>query len=75
MKIHGHGLLPLLMQNSLFKIHFGHKNFICWAIFKIFAGPIATNQVQDADKKIFFLPSNRQMFSPKIQYQTSGFTH
>ena len=33
MKIYDHGLSPLLI-----KIHFTHKNFICWPIFKIFAG-------------------------------------
>ena len=53
---------------SLFKIHFGHKNFICWPIFKISAGLVRTNRDLDADKKIFFLPSKRQKFSPKIQY-------
>ena len=30
---------------------------------------------QDTDKKIFCLPSNRQKVFPKIEYQTSDFTH
>ena len=42
MHFHDHGLSPLLMQKSLFKIHFDHKNFICSPILKFFAGPIRT---------------------------------
>ena len=60
---------------SLFKIHCGYKNIIRWPIFKIFAGPIATNWDLDADKKILFLPSNSKKFSPKIKNLTSDFTH
>ena len=60
---------------SLFKIHFGHKNVIRWPIFKIFAGPIATKCDLDADKKLFFLPSNSKKLSPKIKNLTSVFTH
>ena len=59
----------------VFEIHFGHKNFICWPIFKIFAGLVRTNWDLDADKKIFFLLSKRQKFSPKIQYLRLEITH
>ena len=45
---------------SLFKFRFGHENVSCLPIFKIFAGPIATNRDLDADRKIFM---------------TSDFTH
>ena len=60
---------------SQFKIHFGHKNVIRWLIFKIVAGPIATNWDLDTDKKIIFLPSNGKKFSLKIKNLTSDFTH
>ena len=46
----------------------------CLPIFKI-AGPVRTNLDQDTDKKIFFLLSNGQKFSPKIDYQMSDFAH
>ena len=72
LKIFDHG--SPANAKSLFKIHFGHENVICWPIFKIFAGPIATNWDEDADKKIFSLPSISQKLSQKIQYQTSDFT-
>ena len=35
--------ISLANAKSLCKIHFGHKNFICSPISKIFAGPIRTN--------------------------------
>ena len=36
-------VISLANAKSLCKIHFGHKNFICSPIFKIFAAPIRTN--------------------------------
>ena len=33
-------MISLANAKSLCKIHFGHKNFICSLIFKMFAGPI-----------------------------------
>ena len=36
-------IISLANAKSLCKIHFGHKNFICSPIFKMFAGPIRTN--------------------------------
>ena len=63
------------MQKFLFKIHFGHKNFIYEPIFKMFTGPIRTNLDQDTDKKIFSSHQTVEKFSPEVEYQTSGFTH
>ena len=60
---------------SLFKIQFGYKNFISWPIFKNFAGLGRTNWDLDVDKKIFFLPSKRQKFPPKMQYLRLEITH
>ena len=34
-------IISLANAESLCEIHFGHKNFICSPIFKIFAGPIS----------------------------------
>ena len=48
MKIYDHGLFSLL-----FKIHFGHKNVIHRLIFKIFASPIATNEIQMLTRNIY----------------------
>ena len=48
------------------QIHFGHKN----ADFQTGT----TNGDLDADKEIFFLPSNSQKFSSEIQNQRSDFT-
>ena len=36
-------IISLANAKSLSKINFGHKNFICSPIFKIFAGTIRTN--------------------------------
>ena len=36
-------IISLANAKSLCKNHFGHKNFICSRIFKIFSGPIRTN--------------------------------
>ena len=36
-------IISLANAKSLFKINFGHINFICQPIFKLLAGPVATN--------------------------------
>ena len=47
-------IISLANAKSLFKIHFGHKIFICEPIFKIFAAHITTNLVPHAVEKMFF---------------------
>ena len=56
-------IISLANAKYLFKIHFGHKNFICSLIFEIFAGHIRTKKDQDFDMKIIFLSSPIQKFS------------
>ena len=52
-------IISLANAKSLFKIHFGHKIFICEPIFKVFAAHITTNLVPHAAEKMFFF-----FFSP-----------
>ena len=66
-------IISLANAKSQCKIHFGHKNFICSPIFKIFAGPIRTNYDQDFDMEIFFLSFPIQTFSAKNHYQKQLF--
>lgn len=63
-------LSALPMQKFLFKIHFGHENFfICWPIFKFFAGPIKTKQDIDFDIKRTFLCYSTLKSYAKSYYQ------
>ena len=59
-------IISLANAKSLFKIYFGHKFFICWPIFKIFAGPFATYRDLDAVKKTFFCPPTDRSFLRKF---------
>ena len=63
------------MQYPYSKLFFAIKTFVSRSIFKMFAGPIATNWDVDANEKTIVMPPKGKPFSQEIQYQTSDFTH
>ena len=58
MKIYGHGLSTLLMQNPYSKFILDIKTLSADEFVLQFADPVATNWDLGADKKIFLLSSN-----------------
>ena len=57
--------ISLANAKSLFKIHFGHLNFICWSIFKMFAVLLGQTKIKIFHLKLTFLSSSTQNFSAK----------
>ena len=55
------------IENSLFKIIFGHNFCICQLIFKIFVAHFTTNLDLNIVKKIFCLPLNKLFSGPHFR--------
>ena len=53
------------IENSLFKIIFGHNFCFCQPIFKIFVAHVTTNLVLNIVRKIFCLPLKKLQIIPE----------